>query len=196
MSKSIIAFAGRNGSGKGTATTHAAGLLTAPKHTYSDVLYEIHQACGVPRENVARPTLQELSTVLRERFGQDCLARVMARKCELAASAHVTIDGVRRLDDSDLLESAYGDRFIMVWIEASADVRYARLKERKEKAGEQMMSREDFDAQEMAESERQLDLVRARCRIVIDNDGSYERLIAQVEALVATLIDFGPVAHG
>ncbi len=194
--KIIIAFAGRNGCGKGTAAELTSTPLSAPKHTYSDVLYEVHVACGIPREEVGRPTLQELSTVLRRWFGQDCLARVMATKCELAPSVHVVIDGVRRLDDSDLLESIYGDGLIMVWIEVSADLRYARLKARKEKAGEQMMSREAFDAQEQAESEQQLDLVRQKCKIVIDNNGTLEDLERRISDLVASISDYGPVAHG
>ncbi|HTK60007.1 MAG TPA: hypothetical protein VL283_02275 [Candidatus Baltobacteraceae bacterium] len=194
--KSIIAFAGRNGCGKGTAAEQASALLTAPKHTYSDVLYEIHEACGLPRESVSRPTLQGLSTVVRNRFGQDALARVMADKCAAVPGIHVVIDGVRRLDDSDLLAKEYGEGLILVWIETSADNRYARLKARKEKAGEQMMSREAFDLQEQAESEQQLDLVRQACKVVINNDGTPEELQRQIEALVASVIDFGPVAHG
>ena len=194
--KSIIAFAGRNGCGKGTAAGHAATHLTAPTHTYSDVLYEIHAACGVPREATGRATLQDLSTVVRHWFGQDCLARVMALKCEAEQAAYVVIDGVRRMTDVEILQAAYGDRFILVWIEASADNRYDRLKARKEKRGEEMMSREAFDAQEQAESEVQLDLVRQACRTVIGNDGPPEALAPQVEALVAALADFGPVAHG
>jgi dephospho-CoA kinase len=194
--KSIIAFAGRNGCGKGTAAELVAALLTAPKHTYSDVLYEIHAACGIPREQVGRPTLQELSTLLRRWFGQDCLASVMAAKCEAAPGAHVAIDGVRRLEDTDILEREYSDGMIPVWIEVPADLRYERLKARKEKAGEQMMSREAFDLQEQAESERQLDLVRQKCKVVIDNSGTPEDLRRKIEALVASIADFGPVAHG
>lgn len=194
--KGIIAFAGRNGCGKGTAAERVASLLTAPQHTYSDVLYEIHVACGIPRESVGRPTLQELSKVVRHWFGQDALARVMAVKCETATAANVVIDGVRRLSDIEVLQAEYGDRLILVWIEASADNRYERLKARKAKSGEEMMSREAFDAQEKAESEVQLDMVRAQCRSVIDNDGTPDALLTQIDALVAAINDFGPVAHG
>jgi dephospho-CoA kinase len=194
--KSIIAFAGRNGCGKGTAAAHASAQLSAPTHTYSDVLYELHAVCGVPRAQVGRATLQELSTVVRRWFGQDCLARVMALKCEAETTSYVVIDGVRRMDDVRLLQEAYGEHFVLVWIEASADNRYERLKARKAKSGEEMMSREAFDAQEQAESERQLDLVREACRTTIGNDGPPEALVPQVEALVGALADFGPVAHG
>lgn len=194
--KSIIAFAGRNGCGKGTAAEYSASLLIAPKHTYSDVLYEIHGVCGVPREATGRKTLQDLSTTVRKWFGQDCLARVMAMKCEAAPAAYVIIDGVRRMDDVAILQAQYGDRLFLVWIEASADNRYDRLKARKEKKGESMMSREEFDAQEKAESEDQLGLVRQACRTTIDNDGPPEALAPQVDALVAAINDFGPVAHG
>lgn len=194
--KTIIAFAGRNGCGKGTAAELSSSSLNAPKHTFSDVLYELHAACGIPRESVGRPTLQELSTVVRRWFGQDALARVMGGKCMDAPGTYVVIDGVRRLTDTDLLQREYGEGLISVWIETSADNRYARLKARKEKAGEQMMSREDFDLQEQAESEQQLDFVRQACKIVITNDGTSEEFATKIEALVATVVDLGPVAHG
>ncbi|HJV32738.1 MAG TPA: hypothetical protein VJ694_01800 [Patescibacteria group bacterium] len=194
--KTIIAFAGRNCCGKGTAAEHAASMLNAPKHTYSDVLYEIHGVCGIPRPAVPRSNLQDLSTFVRDWFGQDCLARVMAKKCEAAAASYVVIDGVRRLDDIVILQAEYGDALILVWIEASADNRYARAKLRKEKAGEEFKTREAFDEEEKAESEIQLDLVRQACRTVIDNDGPPEALAPQVEALIGAVADFGPVAHG
>ena len=194
--KSIIAFAGRNGCGKGTAAEYSASLLMAPKHTYSDVLYDIHGVCGIERAATGRPTLQELSSFVREWFGQDCLARVMAKKCDDSAAAYVVIDGVRRMEDIAVLQAQYGDRFFLVWIEASADNRYDRLKARKEKRGESMMSREEFDVQEKAESEVQLDLVRQACRTTIDNDGPPEALAPQADALIAAINDFGPVAHG
>jgi dephospho-CoA kinase len=194
--KSILAFAGRNGCGKGTAAERAATLLTAPKHTYSDELYDRLAAWGVKKEDVTRPMLQDLSTFLRKHFGEDFMARGMAAKCAAAPGAHVVIDGVRRLTDIEILQAEYGERFVLVWIEASADERYARLKARKEKNGEEMMSREAFDAQEQAESERQFDDVRRACRTVIDNDGSAEALISQIDAVVAAVNDFGPVAHG
>lgn len=196
VSKSIIAFAGRNGCGKGTAAERSATLLAAPKHTYSDVLYDTFALWGFGKDMVTRPDLQALSTFMRELKGQGAMADVMALKCRAAAGAHVVIDGVRRLTDIEVLQAEYGDRFILVWIEASADNRYDRLKARKEKSGEAMMSREAFDAQEQAESERQLDAVRDACRTVIDNDGPPEALITQVDALVAAINDFGPVAHG
>lgn len=194
--KSIIAFAGRNGCGKGTAAERTASLLTAPKHTYSDELYDRFAAWGIVKEDVTRPMLQELSTFLRKIFGEDFLARVMAGKCAAAPGGHVVIDGVRRLTDIEILQAEYGERFILVWIETSADNRYERLKARKEKNGEEMMPREAFDAQEQAESERQLDAVRDACRTVIDNDGAPEALQKQIDDLVAAINDFGPVAHG
>lgn len=180
----IIAFAGRNGCGKGTASRLLAEPLAAPTHTYSDVLYEIHGVCRIPRELVARPSLQALSELVRQRFGQDALARAMLQKCEAETSACVVIDGVRRMEDVEILRERYGKRLVLVWIEASADHRYGRLVARKVKAGEAAMTREAFDGQEQAESERQLDLVRDACTVFIDNDGPPDALAPQVERLV------------
>ncbi len=192
--KRILAFAGRNGSGKGTASELTASLLGAPRHTYSDVLYEFHAACGIPRETVGRATLQELSTVVRRWFDQDALARVMVAKCLAAPSAYIVIDGVRRPEDLDLLFREFGrGNVIVLWIEASSDIRHGRVRERKTKAGEAFMPWEQFDREERAETESQLDHVRALCVREIDNNGTLQALEEQIKVVHHDFI-IGPVA--
>ena len=192
--KWIIAFAGRSGSGKGTAAGHAASRLGARQHTYSDVLYETFALWGFAREQVSRPDLQELSTFMRALKGQSAMADVMARKCMDEASGCIVIDGVRRLEDVEALQRAHGDRFVLVWIETSADVRYGRLVARRLKAGEESMPREAFDAQELAEAEVRLGLVREACKTSIGNDGGPADLVRGVDELIKTLGDFGPIS--
>lgn len=191
--KRIIAFAGRNGSGKETAADRAAVLLgTKERHTYSDILVDTYRLWGYERSS--RPDQQALSTFMRGQKGEDALARAMTAKCRKAPPGWISIDGVRRLTDLDLLLAEFGaENIVMVWIETSADIRYARLKARKEKQGESMMTREEFDAQEQAESERQLDAVRAACAYEICNNGTLEALLLQVDTLVHDLL---AVAHG
>lgn len=191
--KRIIAFAGRNGSGKETAAARTAAALEAPHHTYSDVLVETFRIWGV--DPSSRPQQQALSTSMRGILGEDALAKVIEFKCGKAATDHVVIDGVRRLTDVENMLHEYGSCFILIWIEAAAEIRYARLKLRKEKKGETMMSWEEFLKQESAESENQLEDVRRACQMEIDNNGTLAELEAQVDNLILDL-KTGPVAYG
>jgi dephospho-CoA kinase len=183
--KRIIAFAGRNGSGKETAADHAARSLKAPHHTYSDILVETFALWGVTPSS--RPQQQSLSTSMRDLLGQDAMAKVMDKKCAEATSSDVIIDGVRRMDDIKSLRLTYGANFFLVWIETSVSNRYERLKSRKAKKGESMMSFEDFLKQEVAETEIQLDEVRGACSYHFDNNGTIQILHRQVDGFLTEI---------
>ncbi len=195
MNKRILAFAGRNGCGKETAAKDAADRLgTQERHTYSAILEQTYRLWGY--EQNSRDDHQELSTFMRKQKGQDALAQAMLAKCKRAPGGWIVIDGVRRLDDLEALNAEFGHEHItLVWVEASADTRYERLKKRKEKAGEQFKTRDVFDQEEQAESEVQLEVVRAACVGEIDNNGPLEALVEQVDLLCHDLT-VGPVAYG
>lgn len=181
--KRIVAIAGRNGSGKETAAKKTAAALDGAKtHTYSDVLIQTFKL-WLKRKST-RPEQQKLSMFMCELLGEDAMAAVMTEKC-LAASGHwVVIDGVRRLTDLDLLFAEFGrENITLVWIEAPPEIRYQRLKERKEKGGEQFMTWDEFLVQEQAEAESQLELVRVACTREIDNSGTLEQLMEQLGIL-------------
>ena len=186
--KRIIAFAGRNGSGKESAAREMSILLGGVEtHTYSDILNETFRLWGF-HEN-SRHDMQELSKLMRELKGQDAMAKVMVQKCDFAKGNFVVIDGVRRVEDLDLLKKRFGHQNVyLIWIEVEADVRYQRLRQRKEKAGEQFMSRDLFDAQEQAESERKLIDVFAASHNVIDNNGTLGALQYTLSVLHHDLI--------
>ena len=190
--KRILALAGRNGSGKETVAQRMAAVLDGAKtHTYSDVLRETFRLWGVAR--TSREQLQALSTFMREQIGQEALAQVMVRRCQAARTPWVVIDGVRRLEDLELLKRALGpSNIVLVWVEASADVRYERMKARKEKVGEAYMTREQFDREEQAETEQMLEAVRAASDRQIDNNGTLEQLEEQLGLLHHDLV-VGPV---
>ncbi len=186
--KRILAIAGRNGSGKETVAREMAKALSgAETHTYSDILQETFQLWGYAENS--RRDMQELSTFMRALKGQDAMAKVMAKKCREARTPWVVIDGVRRMKDLGALLEEFGREYVtIVWVETSADLRYERLKARKEKAGEAFMDRAQFDLEECAESERMLDdvyLARAR---EIDNNGSLEKLSEQLGILYHDLV--------
>lgn len=186
--KKVLAFAGRNGSGKETvAKKMAKALGGAETHTYSDILRETFQLWGYTENS--RHDMQELSTFMRTLKGQDALAKVIVKKCREAKTPWVVIDGVRRVEDLDALIEEFGRAcVILVWVETSADLRYERLKARKEKAGEAFMDRAQFDREELAESERMLhDVYLARTR-EIDNNGTLETLAEQLGILYHDLI--------
>ena len=186
--KKILAIAGRNGSGKETVAKKMAKALSgAETHTYSDILRETLQLWGYTKNS--RHDMQELSTFMRRLKGQDALSKAMAKKCREAKTPWVVIDGLRRTEDLDILYEEFAPTYVtLVWVETSDDLRYERLKARKEKAGEAFMDRAQFDREEQAESERMLYQVYLARMREIDNNGTLVTLAEQLSILYHDLI--------
>ena len=184
--KRIVVFAGRNGSGKETAAKHASASLKAQHHTYSDILEETYRLWGYDRNS--RPDHQALSTFMRQQKGQDALAIVIDKKCREAKGDYAVVDGARRKTDLDRLMATFGQENVaLIWIETPPTLRYERLKLRKEKRGEQMMTWEEFMVQEVAETEVQLDAIRGMAVYIVDNSGPPEALAPQIDTILAEI---------
>lgn len=150
-------------------------LDQAETHTYSDILRQTFNLWGF--NDNSRHEMQELSTFMRVLKGQDAMAKVMAKKCREAATRWVVIDGVRRVEDIQILIEEFGQECVtLVWVEVSAGIRFERLRARKQKAGEAFMDRAQFDREELAETEQMLDAVYQARKFEIDNNGTLDDL--------------------
>ena len=188
--KQVIGIAGRNVCGKGTAVEYFLKQHDGESFRYSTRLTQTLKQYRIPDD---RKNLQDLSTLLRQRWGEDLLARNMLQDCLDSPKRYVVIEGIRRPSDVELVIKEFGDRYTLVWIEAEAEVRYERMRRRTEKVGENVMAWEEFLKREEAEPERQLDVIKAAARYHIDNNGTQERYLAQLASLAHEL---DPVAYG
>ena len=191
--KRIWAFAGRNLAGKETAARYvAAALGGAETHTYSDILYDTFAFWGFERHANSRAELIALSDFMRALKGQDAMVNVLHGRLRKARETDVVIDGLRLPPDVDRLLADFGrEQVTLIWIEASADVRFERACQRKDKKGEERMTRAQFDAEECAPTEVLLDQVRTRCDVEIDNnapldaDGTPGAMLCQLDDVLA-----------
>jgi len=188
--KRIVGIAGRNVCGKGTAVEYFLKEHDGESFRYSTKLTQILKIYRIPND---RQNLQDLSTMLRGRWGEDLMARNMLQDCEESPKRYVVIEGIRRPSDVELIVERYGAMYTLVWMEADAAVRYERMRKRTEKAGESAMSWEEFQRREEAEPERQLDVIKAAAHYHVDNNGTLAATLEQLEA-IALAID--PVAYG
>ena len=75
---------------------------------------------------ISRENLQKFSTLLRENFGENILAKAIANDASKLDANIVVIDGVRRFTDIEHLEKL--SNFVLVKVDADPKVRYERLK--------------------------------------------------------------------
>src|SRR3989338_11071072 len=136
--KKIIAFTGQVASGKGTAAAFFVEKHGAKVFRFSTMLRDILDRLYLPQ---SRENMQDISRIIREQFGEETLARVMARDVTNDPGNLIVIDGIRRSDDVAHLVAL--PEFVLVHIVADIKTRYERITHRGENSDDQQKT---FDA--------------------------------------------------
>jgi dephospho-CoA kinase len=179
MAKLILGVAGEMGSGKEAVSRHLVSNYGADARNFSqilnDILIRLH--LDITRENQA-----PLSLILRKTFGEDILAKAMYHDSVEDAADIVVIQGIRRVEDMTFLKQLPNFKFI--YIKADMDVRYERVSKRREKANDGTMTFEQFEASHKYETEQTIPDLKNYADIVIENNGTYPELYAQIDEIV------------
>lgn len=179
MAKIIIGLVGLQASGKGTAAKYLSEKYGASTHRFSTMLRDVLNRVYV---DISRDNLQILSSSLRQNFGEDLMARVIAQDVEKDEHEIVIVDGVRRFTDLFYLEKI--PHFKLVSIETNQSNRYRRLVDRAENSGDRDKTLEQFIDDEKREADREIPDVMKTASIIWNNDHSPEDLYKQIDQLL------------
>ena len=177
--KIILGFTGLMACGKGTAARYLDEKYNADTFRFSTMLRDVLDRLYLPQ---SRENFQIISPLLRETFGQDLMAKVIARDVESADSRIIAIDGMRRPADIEYLKKLPG--FRMVAIDVDAKVRYERLRARAENPGDAEKTWEQFQKEHEAETEIYIPELMKQADVTIDNNGTLEDLYKQIDKLI------------
>jgi len=179
MSKIILGFVGPLASGKEETKNYLTSKYQANGHRFSIMLRDILKRLYLP---ISRENMQNLSLGLRNLFGSNTLARVIAEDVKNDDHEIVVIDGIRRLDDIINLKDL--PNFYLIAIDADPQIRYTRMKLRNENAGDDNKSFANFIADGQKEAELEIPTVMAASKFQINNDGSKEELYQQIDKII------------
>ncbi len=179
MSKLILGFTGQIACGKGTVAEYLEKRYQASTYRFSTMLRDILDRLYLEH---SRNNMQLLSSTLRQNFGEDTLARVMANDVEHDTNQIIVVEGIRRPDDILYLGTIPG--FVLVAIEADMKVRYDRIVARGENTDDTTKTFEQFQADHEQEPEQKIAAIMREASEVINNDGTLEDLHTQLDALV------------
>lgn len=179
MPKIILGFTGLIACGKGTATQYLKEKYHAETFRFSTMLRDVLTRLYLEQ---TRENMSGISTGLRSIFGQDLMAKVVARDVENSQAELIVVDGIRRMEDIKYLRAL--PNFKLVSIEADMKTRYERLLTRGENFDDRNKTWEEFQADHNLETELTiLDTMKVADHIV-NNDGILEDLQKQLDKLV------------
>lgn len=177
--KIILGLAGEMASGKGTAAKYAVAKYSAKTRRFSTMLRDVLDRLSLEQ---SRDNMQKLSTILRQNFGEDLLARIMAEDVKKDNGEVIVIDGIRRLADIKYLKA--NPNFKLAYLEADMQKRYERITKRGENSDDAKKTFEDFKKAHEDESELQIRDLKKHADFLIDNNGNYEDLYHQADKIL------------
>lgn len=177
----IIGVAGRNGAGKGEVIRLLAerGFET---HSLSDVIRDVLSERGQPHE---RDLMTATGNELRGQGGSSVLADRLLERTR--PDGRYAIDSVRHPAEVEALRNS-GHDFKLLWVHASAPVRFERMLERGRQGDattlDAFREHERREAKNADPAAQQLEAVEALADHVVSNDGD----LGALEAVVAGLL--------
>jgi dephospho-CoA kinase len=179
MPKIILGLAGEMASGKGTSAKYIVEKYAGNSHRFSTMLRDV---LGRLYLDQSRENMSRLSTIVRENFGEDALAKVVAEDVKRGMHDYVAVDGVRRLADIKYLKEI--PQFKLVYIETDMRVAYDRLVKRGENTDDYGKTFEEFQKEHELETELQIKGLKEFADYVVDNNGTLEDLHMQFDKIL------------
>lgn len=167
----IIGAIGPIGSGKDTILQIIFETFDFEIISIGDIVRELtkERGLGCTREN-----LQQTSLMYFNKYGRDFFPKKAIEIIEKNGYENVCISGIRTCRDVEVLKSQYGNKFILIDVEADKNIRFNRLKNRNEERDPKNYS--EFLYQDDSEEKFQLSKAIQLSDYTIDNKGSLEDL--------------------
>jgi dephospho-CoA kinase len=192
----IIGLVGQPSSGKDVASDYLVGR--GWKHiSTGDILREEMRKRNIP---IDRPHMHDFAITIRNERGLDYPApeavaiaeEWLAKNSSNEMDYGIVISGMRNLLEIQTLRTRFGSDFLLVVVEVSLEVRYARALDRN-RTGDNISFKE-FKHQEDIERKNSsnayaLDAVIAAADIILKNNGTKEEFFLNIDALIDNFKD-------
>lgn len=178
--KIIIGFTGLIASGKGTAAKYFEENYQASTYRFSTMLRDALDRFYLPH---SRENMVKISEIMRQTFGQDIMAKVMAEDASRDQNKIVVVEGIRRIPDITYLRQL--PNFKLVRLVAEPETRHSRLTKRRENPDDETKTYEQFLADHQHPTELTIPEVMGHADVEVNNNGDLEALYRQLDQLIA-----------
>ena len=182
MDKLIIGLTGQLAAGKTTVAKYLAEKYQGRIYGFSGPLRDIIDRLTLTqtRENMAN-----LSSILRNQFGQDIILRAIMRDVQNEPSQFILLEGMRRY--GDFMAFKEFPNFHLVAVLADFELRHQRLTQRQQNPDDAGKTLEQFRIDEQGEAELDIPKAIAEAEFAIDNNGDLAALYEQAENIYQKL---------
>jgi dephospho-CoA kinase len=181
----IIGLIGEKGAGKGTVSDYLLEKYGAVHYGTSKILRRTLEDLHLP---VTRDNLVKLALVLKEGYGPSVIIDSLIIDMEKNGSDVVIADGIRMHGDVDPFRKKYGKDFYLIYVTADIKIRFERTKARKEKAGEDKATFQQFLEEEAKLTEISIHEIGKQADFTLNNNGDPDELSRQIEEMMAKLL--------
>ncbi len=124
----VIGIMGTIGAGKDVVSRYLKEKYGFKVFRMGDLAREIARSRNLPG---SRKVLQNIYVEMNKKHGEECFINMMVEKVKASGEEKVIIDGIRAPWDVSVPRKVFGDEFVLVNVDASAEVRFKRLKKRR-----------------------------------------------------------------
>lgn len=179
--KRVIGLVGKIGSGKTRVSRHLQDSYGGKEYRFSQILMDILGRLHLSHE---RTHLQNLGKSLRDCLGSGVIVNAFKKDLEKDKSDLLIVDGIRYENEVEMLKGFNGS--FLFYVTAPQKIRYERCVARGEK-GEEKITYEQFLKNEEAETERRIESIGRSADCTIDNSGTVDELLKNVDNALETL---------
>jgi len=180
--KIVIGIIGEIGSGKGAAARYFHEKYGSENFRFSTMLRDIMRRLHLPE---TRENMQTVSTMLRQTFGEDLLARVIFDDVTESSAELIVTEGIRRPSDIDYLSKLAG--FHMIYITCDEKKRFDRMHIRNENSDDGTLTWDEFKERLNAETETKIPEIAKQAEFTVDNDGNIDDLHQKLDEIIAKI---------
>ena len=176
--KIIVGLVGEKGGGKETFVQYLKTIspLSIGHFRSSDILAETLDLWNIPKTRI---NLQDLAITMNNQYGLGSLTKAMENRLLKSSAVVSIVDGIRWETDETMIRS-FSENYL-IYITATPETRYKRLKERSEKVGEKGLSWEQFMSEEQKKTEIYIPGIGLRADFRIENNSLLEEFTKQIQ---------------
>lgn len=165
--------------GKGTICKYLKDKYGVNSYRFSTMLRDILDRIYVEKN---RENLQDLSTFLRGRYGQDIMSKVIVKDVLNDKNDIVAVEGIRRPTDITYLQELSG--FNLIYITADPKLRWQRMVLRGENPDDATKTFDQFLKDEQAEADMLIKELGAKAEYTLINNGTTDEFYHKMESVL------------